>query len=107
MLDIALTSVMCEGLLRVSVASALRWQDIEEEEDGTGRLLIRRSKTDAEGEGAVAFLSVQTMESLDNEALRPKSNLYIAGDLQVCHLGNPTRGRVCPSASAGPGNRCR
>ena len=63
--DIALISVMRDGLLRVSEASALRWEDIEEEEDGTGRLYIRRSKTDAEGEGAVAFLSVQTMESLD------------------------------------------
>ena len=40
-------------------------EDIEEEEDGTGRLLIRRSKTDAEGEGAVAFLSAPTMESLE------------------------------------------
>ncbi len=63
--DIALISAMRDGLLRVSEAAALRWEDIEEEEDGTGRLYIRRSKTDAEGEGAVAFLSVQTMESLD------------------------------------------
>ena len=63
--DIAVISTMRDGLLRVSEASALMWEDIEEEEDGTGRLYIRRSKTDAEGEGAVAFLSVQTMESLD------------------------------------------
>ena len=34
------------------------------EADGTGRLLIRRSKTDAEGEGAVGFLSAQTMAAL-------------------------------------------
>ena len=34
------------------------------EADGTGRLLIRRSKTDAEGEGAVGFLSVPTMDAL-------------------------------------------
>ena len=63
-LDIAMISVMRDALLRVSEAAALLWEDIEEEEDGTGRLLIRRSKTDAEGEGAVAFLSAQTMESL-------------------------------------------
>ena len=63
--DIALISAMRDGLLRVSEAAVLRWEDIEEEEDGTGRLYIRRSKTDADGEGAVAFLSVQTMESLD------------------------------------------
>ena len=85
MLDMALISAMPDGLLRVSEASELRWEDIEEE-DGTSRLLIGRSKTEREGEGAVAFLSVQTMESLDNEALRPKSNLYVAGDFQVCHL---------------------
>ena len=64
-LDIAMISVMRDALLRVSEAAALLWEDIEEEEDGTGRLLIRRSKTDAEGEGAVAFLSVPTMESLE------------------------------------------
>ena len=67
-MDIAMISVMRDGLLRVSEAAALLWEDIEEEEDGTGRLLIRRSKTDAEGEGAVAFLSAPTMESL--EAIR-------------------------------------
>ena len=64
-LDIAMISVMRDALLRVSEAAALLWEDIQEEEDGTGRLLIRRSKTDAEGEGAVAFLSAPTMESLE------------------------------------------
>ena len=64
-MDIAMISVMRDALLRVSEAAALLWGDIEEEEDGTGRLLIRRSKTDAEGEGAVAFLSAPTMESLE------------------------------------------
>ena len=64
MLDIAIARVMRDALLRVSEAADLLWGDIEEEEDGTGRLLIRRSKTDPEGEGAVAFLSVPTMDSL-------------------------------------------
>ncbi len=63
-LDIAIIRVMRDALLRVSEAAELLWGDIEEEEDGTGRLLIRRSKTDPEGEGAVAFLSVPTMDSL-------------------------------------------
>ena len=70
--DIALISVMRDGLLRVSETAALTWEDIEEYEDGTGRLYIRRSKTDTDGEGAVAFLSVQTMESL--EAIRGMSS---------------------------------
>ena len=65
MQDIAIVRTMRDGLLRVSEAAELLWEDIEEEEeDGTGRLLIRRSKTDPEGEGAVAFLSAPTMESL-------------------------------------------
>ena len=65
MQDIAIVRVMRDALLRVSEAAELQWEDIvEEEEDGTGRLLIRRSKTDPEGEGAVAFLSAPTMESL-------------------------------------------
>ena len=56
-LDVALISLMRDAMLRVSEAAALTWNDIVTETDGTGRLLIRRSKTDAEGEGAVAFLS--------------------------------------------------
>ncbi len=39
-------SVMRDRLLRVSEAAALLWEDIEEEADGTGRLLIRRSTMD-------------------------------------------------------------
>ena len=63
-LDIALISLMRDAMLRVSEAAVLTWNDIVSEADGTGRLLIRRSKTDSEGEGAVGFLSVQTMEAL-------------------------------------------
>ena len=54
-LDIALISLMRDAMLRVSEAAALTWRDIVIEADGTGRLLIRRSKTDSDGEGAVAF----------------------------------------------------
>ena len=62
--DLALISLMRDAMLRVSEAAALTWADIGGEPDGTGRLLIRRSKTDPEGEGAVAFLSVSTMARL-------------------------------------------
>ena len=63
-LDIALISLMRDTLLRVSEAAVLTWRDIAAEADGTGRLLIRRSKTDTEGKGTVAFLSSQTMATL-------------------------------------------
>lgn len=64
-LDIALISLMRDAMLRVSEAAALTWKDIEFRADGTGRLLIQCSKTDAEGRGAVAFLSTRTMAALE------------------------------------------
>lgn len=63
--DIALMSLMRDGLLRVSEAAALTWADLQAEPDGSGRLLIRRSKTDPEGRGAVAFVSAATMAALE------------------------------------------
>ena len=64
-LDMAMMSLMRDGMLRLSETSALTWADIRAEPDGTGRLLIRRSKTDQKGEGSVAFVSVPTMVLLD------------------------------------------
>ena len=64
-LDIALISLMRDAMLRVSEAADLTWPDISWEADGSGRLLLRRSKTDPEGEGAVLFLSAQTMSALE------------------------------------------
>ena len=57
-------SLMRDALLRIGEAAELRWDDLAREPDGTGRLLIRRSKTDREGEGAVAFVSAPTMNAL-------------------------------------------
>ena len=57
-------SLMRDALLRVSEAAALRWEDLTAEEDGTGRLIIRRSKTDTHGEGVVVFVSAAKMQSL-------------------------------------------
>ena len=87
-LDIAIIRVMRDALLRVSEAAELLWEDIQEEEDGTGRLLIRRSKTDREGEGAVAFLSVPTMDSL-----------------RAIHAGAPDDGKVFGLSAGGIGRR--
>ena len=62
--DIALVRLMRDAMLRVSECAALTWSDIETVPDGSGRLLIRRSKTDPDGEGAVVFVSPQTMAAL-------------------------------------------
>ena len=62
--DAALISTMRDALLRRSEAAALTWGDVEQVEDGTGRLMIRRSKTDQHGEGAVQYLSRATLRRL-------------------------------------------
>ena len=62
--DIALISLMRDGMLRRSEAANLIWGDLIEEGDGTGRLTVARSKTDQEGEGAVLFVSAPAMEAL-------------------------------------------
>ena len=62
--DVALISLMRDAMLRVSETAALTWADIVTEHDGTGRLLIRRSKSDQEGAGAVVYISAPTMARL-------------------------------------------
>ncbi len=63
-LDMAVIRLMRDAMLRVSEAAGLTWQDLRTEADGTGRLLIRRSKTDTEGTGTVMFVSAETMATL-------------------------------------------
>ena len=63
-MDIALASVMCDGLLRVSEAAALRWGDLELVEDGSGRIRIPESKNDQEAEGTVLYLGPAAVEAL-------------------------------------------
>ena len=40
---------MFDGMLRRSEAAVLTWADVVREADGSGRLTVRRSKTDPEG----------------------------------------------------------
>ena len=65
LVDVALCAVMADGGLRRSEAAALRWEDVERTGDGSGRLTIRRSKTDVEGEGAVVAITQRAMQDLD------------------------------------------
>ena len=59
--DAALISVMSDAMLRISEAAALLTSDVTEETDGSGRVSVRRSKTDQEGRGAVLYLGRPTM----------------------------------------------
>ena len=63
--DAALLRMMSDALLRVSELAAIDAGDVDREADGSGRLAVRRSKTDQEAEGAVCYLTPATMTALD------------------------------------------
>ena len=69
--DVALASVMRDALLRRSEAAALRWADVALRADGSGRVTIRRSKTDQEAAGAVQYIGPAAAKAL--KAIRPAS----------------------------------
>ena len=75
--DQTLVSVMREGLLRCDEAAQLLWEDLEQIEDGTGRILVRRSKTDQSGEGALLFLSRTSMTALNRLRAQQQPGLRI------------------------------
>ena len=62
--DIALLSVLRDGLLRRSEAAALRWGDVEIQGRGSARLHVRRSKTDPEAEGAALYIGSDAASAL-------------------------------------------
>lgn len=59
--DAALLCVAYDGMLRRSELVGVTVADIHTENDGSGRLLLARSKVDQEGEGATLFLAPNTM----------------------------------------------
>src|SRR5271155_638780 len=61
----ALLCVAYETLARRGELAALELRDIEFWPNGTGQALIRRGKTDAEGQGRVAYLSRATVRWLN------------------------------------------
>ena len=89
LVDIALVTVMRDGLLRRSEASDLVWKEVARMEDGTGRLTVRRSKTDQVSEGRMLYLSVTSMGDL--EAIRPAGSSH--GQMAVFGLSSSQIGR--------------
>jgi integrase len=63
--DRALVAVAYDTMCRREELVSLRIEDIVQGSDGTGSILIRRSKTDTTGEGATAYLSPLTMRLLN------------------------------------------
>ena len=67
--DLALVAVLSDAGLRRSEAAALTWGDVQRWDDGSGRITVVRSKTDAEAQGAVVAVTPAAMSALS--AIRP------------------------------------
>ena len=67
--DVALVAVLSDAGLRRSEAAALTWGDVQRWDDGSGRITVVRSKTDAEAQGAVVAVTPAAMQALS--AIRP------------------------------------
>ena len=80
-LDLALVAVLSDAGLRRSEAAALTWGDVQRWDDGSGRITVIRSKTDAEAQGAVVAITPAAMKSLS--AIRP---VGAANDVRVFGL---------------------
>lgn len=62
--DAALLRLGSDGLLRISELAAVRVRDLEAAEDGSGRLRLRRGKTDQEAEGETLYVCRATMAAI-------------------------------------------
>ena len=62
---VAIASLLSDAGLRRSEAAALTWADIERAADGSGRVTVRRSKTDQAGQGAILYVTAATTAALD------------------------------------------
>ena len=64
--DGALIRVGSDALLRVSELSELDVVDVHVEDDGSGTVTVRHSKTDPEGQGHVRYLGAPTISAVQN-----------------------------------------
>ena len=76
--DVALVAVLSDAGLRRSEAAALTWGDVQRWDDGSGRITVVRSKTDAEAQGATVAITPAAMDALS--AIRPAG---VGGDEKV------------------------
>ena len=67
--DVALVAVLSDAGLRRSEVAALTWGDVQRWDDGSGRITVIRSKTDALAQGAVVAITPAAMQALD--VIRP------------------------------------
>jgi integrase len=110
--DRALVAVAYDTMCRSEELVNLRIEDIEEASGGSGSVLIRRSKTDATGEGATAYLSPLTMRLLNQwvtaagikeGALFVRVRGNATGMSQRTQVRKASRSRVSDSPAPGEG----
>ena len=63
--DSAIIRTMSNGLLRISEVGAIHCEHISTRENGSGTLLIPRSKTDQEAEGREVYLQKRTIKAIE------------------------------------------
>ena len=63
--DSAIIRTMSNGLLRISEVGQIHCEHITTRENGSGTLLIPRSKTDQEAEGREVYLQKRTMKAIE------------------------------------------
>ncbi len=63
--NVAMLALQYDTMLRRSELVALDVEDVTRQEDGTGTVIVRRSKSDQAGEGAVCFIAADTIVQLD------------------------------------------
>ena len=96
--DLALVAVLSDGGLRRSEAAALTWGDAQRWDDGSGRITVVRSKTDAEAQGAVVAITPAAMRALD--AIRPAG---VGGGQKVFGLSESQIARRVKAAARAAG----
>ena len=99
--DVALLSVLRDGLLRRSEAAELRWGDVELQEDGVALLHIRRSKTAPEAEGAVLYIGEEATQAL--QAIMPEDAGVVDPAAPVFGLSASQIGRRIDAAAKAAG----
>ena len=73
--DIALIGVMRDALLRVAEAAELKWEEIVEQDDGSGRIALpNRSRSQ---ESTLCSVSVETMRDLDKIRGRARDSVQV------------------------------
>ena len=63
-IEIAIIKTLHSGMLRVSELIELRKKDLSVDEDGSGILTIRKSKTDQRGDGDEVYIPAETVQAI-------------------------------------------